>query len=102
MATRTSRAGDVVLRPLDHRPVAARGDQHAEAVLDLDEVGVEFAEQRAEHALLFEHDFGPGAPRGIAAISWMSAHRPMIDAVGLASHALLSSARPGSAAHRRR
>jgi hypothetical protein len=51
-------AGDLVLVAFDDDLVAARGDQHAEPVLDLYEVGVELAEQRSQHRLLVEPDFG--------------------------------------------
>ena len=61
-------AGDLVLAALRSHLVAARGDQHAEAVLDLHQVGVELAEQRPEHGLLVEPDFGARPARCVAAV----------------------------------
>jgi len=47
--------------PLDLHLVAARGNIDAKPVFDLDKVGVELAEQCAEHAWFVEFDFGAGA-----------------------------------------
>ena len=54
-------AGRGVGLALDLHPVAARGDVHAEAVLDRDQVAVVLAEQRAEQVGLLELELEPGA-----------------------------------------
>ena len=54
-------AGRGVGLALDLHAVAARGDVHAEAVLDHDQVAVVIAEQRAEQIGLLELQLEPGA-----------------------------------------
>ena len=83
-----ARAGNRVLRAFDLHSIAARGDVDAEAVFDLDQVGVELAEQRAENARLIEFDLGSRATAGLG-----SGLRRFIGAGWFAGHALLSMRR---------
>ncbi len=75
-------AGDGVLGAFDLDLVAARADVDPQAVLDLDEVGVELAEQRAQHARFVELDLGPGAAR-----RFLAEMRRFVGALRFAGHA---------------
>ena len=63
-----ARARDGIVGPLDQGAVAACRNKHAEPVFDLDQIGVELAEQRAKHGLFVEFDFDPGTAMRIAAM----------------------------------
>ncbi len=84
-------AGDGIFRAFDLNLVAAGADIDAKPVLYLDEIGIEFAEQRAEHGLFVEFHFHPGAPRRIAAVFGMGECRLCVGTVCFAGHALLSA-----------
>src|SRR5690606_35828657 len=86
-------ASDVVFGPFDDDLVPSRGDQHAKAVFDLNEVGIELPEQRAQCRLLVEENLGPRAARGITPVLGMSERRSFLGASCLAGHALLSAFR---------
>ncbi len=90
-------AGDIVLGPFDDDLVAARSDVHPEPVFELNQVSVEFAEQRAEHRLFIECNLRARAARSIAAVLGMAQRRLAVGAIGFTGHALLSLARPRSA-----
>src|SRR5690606_5517222 len=86
-------ASDVVFGPFDDDLVPSRGDQHAQAVFDLNEIGIELSEQRAQRRLLVEENLGPRAARGIAPVLGVSERRSFLGASCLAGHALLSAYR---------
>ena len=83
-------AGDVVAAAFDHDLVAAGADVDAEAVFEEHEVGVELAEQRAEHGLLLEFHFGPGPAADVATVLGVGQRRLAVGAIGFTGHALLS------------
>ncbi|VVT12160.1 hypothetical protein ERY430_60200 [Erythrobacter sp. EC-HK427] len=62
-----ARPRHIIRHALDHHPVPARGDIHAQPVFDLHQIGVKLPEERAEHSLFVKPDFDPCAPRMVVA-----------------------------------
>ena len=89
-----ARAGYIVRGPLDRDLVAPRTDIDTQPVLDLHEIGIELAEQRAEHGLLIEFDLHPDTPRGVAAVFGVGNLARFRGAVRFSGHRL-----PSSSAH---
>ncbi len=86
-----ARAGDIVLRSLDHHPVPARADIDAQPVLDLHQIGIELPEQRAQLGLSVKHHLDPGAARGVTIVFGVGEVRAVkLGAGRLAGHQFLS------------
>ena len=63
-------AGDRVFRPLDHHLVAARGDEHRQAVFHLHQIRIELAEQGHQQRLVLELHIHLGAAMFTLRVRW--------------------------------